>query len=138
MIFDVSLKFFDKNKKIDKIFLKLYGYSFQKTNKIIRYLGLNKLKNKYYQLNYLGNFKIKKIIKQLSLEKIEQKLQNENYLIMRNIKSLKTYKALRLKLFLPVRGQRTKNNAQTQKRKKTKNSFIQNKDKKKINIKKTN
>lgn len=136
MIFDVSLKFLNINKKLDKILLNLYGYSFQKNNKIIRDLGLNKLKNNYYNLNYLGALKVKKVIKRLSLEKIEQKLQNENYLIFRNIKSLKTYKSLRLKLFLPVRGQRTKTNAQTQKRKKLKNNMIINKDKKKLNIKK--
>ena len=96
---------------------KIYSLSWYKSNLILTIMGINYtswLKNlNYYNINFLiyllKNFNI-------SETKIKRAIElNINQLIHIN-----SYKGIRHKLCLPVRGQRTRTNAGTQRRKRLK------------------
>lgn len=102
-------------KKLLSEFVKVYGINKYSINCFNRdfgfnsYLGIN-LKNfskyelKQFELYFLEHFEI--------MENLRQKHRNKvNYL-----QKIKSYRGLRHKLKLPVRGQRTHTNANTKRR----------------------
>lgn len=103
-----------KHKPFLKTIKNIYGIGVSKTNHFINFYGLNPHTNpKYIKKNYSNNIK-----KDTNIFLIERLLKTN---IKNNITFLlenKTYKGLRHKLKYPVRGQRTRTNAKTTKKKK--------------------
>ncbi|MGX7585831.1 ribosomal protein uS13 [Candidatus Vidania fulgoroideorum] len=97
----------------------IFGIGRARAKEICEALCLNK------QVRHLTNKDIENIVHCIRKYKIEEELKQE---IMDNIKTkmlMKTYKGVRHERFLPVRGQRTRTNAQTRKKYK-KFFFIKN------------
>lgn len=106
-------------KRIDIALLKCFGLSHTTTFPIIVRLGHNfgqkkiiKKKKNVLKLDWF----VPKIIRRM---KVLQglKLRYLVYNKIKKIKRLKTFKGFKHSLYLPVRGQRTRKNAQTQKSK---------------------
>jgi len=106
-----------EKKEIRAALKNIYGVGWHKANKIVSKIGL-----KYpYFINNLNYYNINLILFLLkgmviSDTKIKRVIDN-------NIKKLimtSSYKGVRHKMNLPVRGQRTRTNARTQKRKRQK------------------
>lgn len=103
-----------EKKEIRISLMKIYGISWLKSNKIIDKIGLAKP----YFSNNLNDYYINLILYILkgfilSDTKIKRIIDNNiNNLLINN-----SYKGSRHRLTLPVRGQRTRTNAATQRRK---------------------
>ncbi len=103
-----------ERKEIRISLMNIYGISWQKSNKIINKLGLSKP----YFSNNLNDYYINLILYILkgfiiSDTKIKRIIDNNiNNLLINNC-----YRGSRHRLTLPVRGQRTRTNAATQRRK---------------------
>ena len=104
------------NKKLEISLTYIYGIGRKKSNEIILKLGLD------------PNMKAKDLSKE-EIAKLNATLQSDEYMVegdlRREVKNniarliaLKTYRGLRHRLGLPVRGQRTRSNAHTRKGKK--------------------
>lgn len=116
---DIGLKEFNKLYKVD--------INLEEFNKMFNVFGAKHL-SKHFLINMLGhnsrlNFSF---LKQKNLEPVQQlvlkSLTGKKLILFRqtNISFMeynKTYKGVRHKLFLPVRGQRTHTNAKTCKKK---------------------
>jgi small subunit ribosomal protein S13 len=119
-------KFKKKERNIFGIFSEIYGISRKNVEKIIL-LNFGFLKNKkaiekdFDEINSLFLIKVQFILEKYKKKNIQDILrkQQENYDID-ILKPSASYKALRKKNYLPCRGQRTKTNAQTCKKKKKK------------------
>lgn len=101
------------NKKISLAIKKNYNLNWYKSNLIINLIGFQDLfiiKNlNYYYLNIML-FLLKGLI--LSETRIKRNIElNINHLI-----SINSYRGIRHKFNLPVRGQRTRTNAKSQKK----------------------
>jgi ribosomal protein S13 len=112
-----------EKKRLDISLLDCFGLSHTSTLRIYSKLGYNfGFKNKKIK-NHLNDFNLIKMewfipqmIRRLHIIHTI-KLRYSLYNSLKKIKALKTLKGFRHTLFLPVRGQRTKKNAQTQKSK---------------------
>lgn len=119
MLFLYEKKISDK-KRLDLALQECYGLGFFNSLRIFSKTGFNK-KTK---LSSLSPFLFKQVIKNvnrvilytfgLSVELYKKK---SLILDLKKLQNLRSYKSIRHVLFLPVRGQRSKNNSQTQKRK---------------------
>lgn len=94
------------------------GYSFYQDYKVRNYLGVSYLYFKLKKKLTLINLKEAKIIKKSFLG---NKISLHRKLKLKKAQKINTFKGLRARQNLPVRGQRTKNNAKTQKRTKNLN-----------------
>ena len=104
----------EKNLNLINYFNKIYGLKFNKSSLLCKDLGLDK-NFKYSNLTKKDLRKINDLIFVKNKYKLESDLKKEFYDNIKFLKQLKTYKGIRHSLFLPVRGQNTKNNAKTQK-----------------------
>jgi small subunit ribosomal protein S13 len=92
---------------------KIYGINKQTSQKICFALGLNKL----MRFNALTNAQLAKIQKFISTTyNIQTLLKKEKNLNIQRLIDNKSYRGKRHILNLPVRGQRTRSNAQTVKK----------------------
>lgn len=100
--------------EMEKALLKIKGCNLYKAKKIKNYMGLNRpyiIKNlNYYNLNFLLYLLKGLVLSDTRLKRII----DTNITRLININS---YKGIRHKLGLPVRGQRTRTNAGTQRSK---------------------
>ena len=106
-------KYISPQKTIQSALTRIYGIGFWRVKKITSALCIN-LNKRFYELTPTQISKLSKFV--VSHHKVGTTLQRE---INENIKSLikiRCYKGLRHKNRLPVRGQRTHTNAQTQKK----------------------
>ncbi len=107
-------------KRIDIALLNCFGLSHTTTIPVIIRLGFNFGENNKLikRKNQLNNIKmdwfVPKIIRKMKI-KHGLKLRYLLYNKIRILKRIKTFRGFKHNLFLPVRGQRTRKNAQTQK-----------------------
>lgn len=85
----------------------------------------NKLKIKDKKVFLLSKEELKKIKFEIKKYKIEGELKKEIFINIRRLIDIKSYRGLRHLKFLPVRGQRTRNNSKTR-RKRKKYFFVKN------------
>jgi ribosomal protein S13 len=109
-------------KRIDIALLNCFGLSHTSTTPILIRLGFNfnettKMIRKKHHLNIIKmDWFVPKIIRRMRI-KHGLKLRYLLYNKIRILKRIKTLRGFKHNLFLPVRGQRTRKNAQTQKSK---------------------
>ena len=116
-IFDNKIS---EKKRVDLVLRECYGIGKTHSFRIFAKMGFN-VKTKMKDLPK-GIFKqidtrITYIVKMLFHLQVEAVARHFLHLEMKIIRNNKSYRSLRHFFKLPVRGQRTKNNAQTQKRK---------------------
>lgn len=90
----------------------IYGIGRATANEILKSTGINpdtKMKD-------LTEEELGKIREQLNQYTIEGDLRRENSMNIRSLREINCYRGLRHKAGLPVRGQNTKNNARTRKK----------------------
>ena len=115
------------NKNIYIYLISIYGVNKKTSLYICNFLGINP----YSKVLYLTNLELKKIEyfieqKYLTDRKLKQKIKSN----IKQLIDLKCYKGRRHFLGLPVRGQRTQDNAKTQKRLSNFNSTLKKNDNK--------
>jgi small subunit ribosomal protein S13 len=127
-----------ENKPIVIGLTNIYGIGFTRSKLICHKLGINPLS----QPKDLINKQLSKLGKLINRYSIEMDLKKNIKNNIQKLINLGTYRGLRHKLGLPVRGQRTRSNARTQKylSKKIKTKIISNNNRKiiKKKIKKNN
>ena len=101
-----------ENKRIEIALTYIYGIGRSKANEILEAAKIDKDK-KVKALSEDEVNKIRKIIE--TQEKIEGDLRKELTLNIKRLMDIGSYKGLRHRRRLPVRGQRTKTNARTRK-----------------------
>ena len=101
-----------KNKRIEVALTYIYGIGRPTSNMILNRIGINKNK-KVEGLTDEEITKIREIIEQ-ELQ-VEGDLRREINLNIKRLMDLGSYRGLRHRRGLPVRGQRTKTNARTRK-----------------------
>ncbi|BBA84853.1 30S ribosomal protein S13 [endosymbiont of Pachyrhynchus infernalis] len=115
------------NKYIYISLTYIYGIGFSLSKKICKCLNIN-LNTK---VSDLSNQNIEDIKKELNKYIIENDLKRINYFNIKKLIDLGSYRGIRHKKHLPVRGQRTRTNAKTCKKylkdKIIKNKFIKSK-----------
>lgn len=95
---------------------KIFGLGVGKILKICSVLGLH-YTTRLYTLTSIQFSKLKFLVERHNF--VGKQLQQIIIWKINKIKRMNSYKSFRHKLRLPVRGQRTRTNAQTQKKKKT-------------------
>jgi small subunit ribosomal protein S13 len=106
-------------KRLDISLLSCFGISHTSSLRASSKLGLNfgLKKSKDHSLKFIKKeWFIPEMIRRLNIVHT-MRLRFNLYNNVKKIKSLKIYRGFRHSLFLPVRGQRTKKNARTQKNK---------------------
>ena len=102
------------NKSFLKNIKKIYGIGDNRIQQFLLYYGLNsRINSKYIKKNYSNEIK-KKINTFLTERALKNNIKN-NIIFLSDIKN---YRGVRHKLKYPVRGQRTRTNAKTTKKKK--------------------
>ncbi len=107
-------------KRIDLSMQECFGVGKYISRCILVKLGFNfKIKQKQISKKVFSQLDLRILnnIEKIFFFRIESKLRNHLARNIKAVKNLKNYKSLRHFMKLPVRGQRTKNNAQTQKKK---------------------
>ena len=95
---------------------KIFGIGLNKANQIICLLGITK-NTKFKDINYSYQLKLNKIIiHYIHGFRAKRNLKNNILLLFEN----RSYRGVRHSYFLSVRGQRTRTNAKTQRKKKNK------------------
>jgi small subunit ribosomal protein S13 len=121
-----------KGKKINIMLLQCFGIGNTSSVKILAKLGFNlglknKSKNKFKKFY---NLKLERfipfLIRRILRRNLGSFLKNILFLKMKKLRNLKTERAFKHLMCLPVRGQHTKTNARTQK--------LKRKQRKKISI----
>lgn len=92
---------------------KIKGINIKTITKFRKILGLNTYKKKVIQTTYQNILALKKLIR---LNKIDQILNISIKKRILHLINLKTFRGIRHKHKYPVRGQRTRTNAKTQKK----------------------
>jgi small subunit ribosomal protein S13 len=119
-IYSLNERKYFKEKRLETALLYCLGIGKTQSRRIIAKIGINRIK----KLNDKGfNLKLKKNLSLLLYEfvkkslKIRVSLEYMQFCRQKfgELKESKCYKAIRHTHFLPVRGQRTKTNAKTQK-----------------------
>jgi len=106
-----------KNKKGEIALTYIYGVGRSTARKVLAQAGVDK-DIKVQDWNYEQITAIRKILSENY--KLEGELRSEMQLNIKRLIDIGSYRGMRHRLGLPVRGQRTKNNARTRKgRKKT-------------------
>lgn len=116
-IFDTKIS---EKKRVDLVLRECYGIGKTHSFRIFAKLGFNvstKLKNLPKRIFTQIDTRITYIVNRLFRLKVEAACRHYLHLQLKTIRNNKSYRSLRHFFKLPVRGQRTKNNAQTQKRK---------------------
>jgi small subunit ribosomal protein S13 len=115
-ILNVNLK---SSSKVSYSLTRLYGFGIHLTNLMLNDLNIGH----DYRVKDLNQTTIIKIIKWVDKNKIliESSLKQKITSDINKLKSIKTYRGLRHIYGLPVRGQRTKTNASSIKRKNSQN-----------------
>lgn len=119
-IFDTKIS---EKKRVDLVLRECYGIGKTHSFRIFAKLGFNvstKLKHLPKRIFSQIDTRITYIVNRLFRLKVEAACRHHLHLQLKAIKNNKSYKSLRHFFKLPVRGQRTKNNAQTQKKKTSK------------------
>ena len=115
-IFDTKIS---EKKRVDLVLRECYGIGKTHSFRIFAKLGFNirtKMKDLPRRIFNQMETRITYIVKRLFRLRVEAVCRHFLHLQMKIIKNNKSYRSLRHFFKLPVRGQRTKNNAQTQKR----------------------
>nr|QDA21745.1 ribosomal protein S13 [Proschkinia sp. SZCZR1824] len=110
-LFEVELQ---ENQFVYKAFTKIFGIGHTKTSFICKKLGFSK----NYKVKDLTKSQILKITNLLELSQfvLSSDLQKVKSLNLQRLISIKSYRGLRLRQGLPVRGQRTHTNGRTSKK----------------------
>jgi len=103
------------NKKVEYGLTAIFGIGLHTAQKIIAHIGIDRSK-RIKELNEEEITKIRKLIE--SEYKVEGALRAEIAGDVKRLIDIGSYRGLRHKLGLPVRGQRTRTNARTRKGKK--------------------
>lgn len=110
-----------KNKNIRIIFLYCFGIGFVNSSKIVSKIGSNlydkKSLIKFKNFNIIAKNYIVLLIRRFIKKTLGVALKNLIFIHLKKLRILGTKKSINHTLFLPVRGQKTKYNAQTQKSK---------------------
>lgn len=118
MLFLFEKKISEK-KRLDLALQECYGLGKYQAFRIFVKLGFNK-KTKMKQMSFRIFKQIIKNVIRILVKSfrllVEDFRRKRLVLLLKNLKLLNSYKSIRHFYYLPVRGQRTKNNAQTQKR----------------------
>jgi small subunit ribosomal protein S13 len=119
ILFIFDNKYSDK-KRVDLVLRECYGVGKTHSFRVFAKMGFNK-KTKLQDLRrkpafYVGST-IVSLVQKLFRLQVELTCRHFLGLRMKVIRNNQTYRSLRHFFKLPTRGQRTKNNAQTQKRK---------------------
>ncbi len=137
-VFDTRIS---SKKRVDIALLGCFGLGHTSTEKVLSKLGYNfsynnNNKSGIWRIGNSANLQKRKklnlevyipeVIKRYVGKRVGIFLKHLLFLQMKSLRRLKMLRSFRHSLFLPVRGQRTRKNAKTQKKKK--------KDKKKIQI----
>lgn len=115
-IFDTKIS---EKKRIDLVLRECYGIGKTNSFRIFAKLGFNirtKMKQLPRRIFSQMESRVTYIVHRLFKLNVEVVARHLLHLQMKIIKNNKSYRTLRHFFKLPVRGQRTKNNAQTQKR----------------------
>lgn len=116
-IFDNKIS---EKKRVDLVLRECYGIGKTHSFRIFAKMGFNvktKMKDLPKVIFKQIDTRITYIVKMLFHLQVEAVARHFLHLEMKIIRNNKSYRSLRHFFKLPVRGQRTKNNAQTQKRK---------------------
>lgn len=116
-IFDTKIS---ERKRLDLVLRECYGIGKTHSFRIFAKLGFNintKMKNLPKRIFKQIDNRITYIVQRLFRLKVEIVARHFLHLQLKIVKNNRSYRSLRHFFKLPVRGQRTKNNAQTQKRK---------------------
>jgi small subunit ribosomal protein S13 len=116
-IFDTKIS---EKKRVDLVLRECYGIGKTHSFRIFAKLGFNirtKMKNLPERLFKQIDSRIAYIVNRLFRLKVETLCRHLLHLQLKVIRNNKSYRSLRHFFKLPVRGQRTRNNAQTQKKK---------------------
>ena len=100
-------------KKVKIALTYVYGIGLASAQKILREAGVD-LEKRVSELSHSELDRIRSIIES-GKYKVEGELRQEIYQNIKRLKDIKTYRGLRHRLGLPVRGQRTRRNAHTRK-----------------------
>lgn len=115
-IFDNKIS---ERKRVDLVLRECYGIGKTHSFRVFAKMGFNvvtKMKHLKRRIFSSMVFQITVIVKVLFELQVELVCRHFLLLRMKVIRNNKSYRSLRHYLRLPVRGQRTRNNAQTQKR----------------------
>jgi small subunit ribosomal protein S13 len=116
-IFDTKIS---EKKRVDLVLRECYGIGKTHSFRIFAKLGFNvrtKMRDLPYRLFKQIDSRIAYIVNRLFRLKVETFSKHLLHLQLKTVRNNKSYRSLRHFFKLPVRGQRTRNNAQTQKRK---------------------
>jgi small subunit ribosomal protein S13 len=116
-IFDTKIS---EKKRVDLVLRECYGIGKTHSFRIFAKLGFNirtKMKDLPSRLFKQIDSRITYVVNRLFRLKVETFSRHLLHLQLKVIRNNKSYRSLRHFFKLPVRGQRTRNNAQTQKRK---------------------
>jgi small subunit ribosomal protein S13 len=116
-IFDTKIS---EKKRVDLVLRECYGIGKTHSFRIFAKLGFNirtKMKDLPERLFKQIDSRIAYIVNRLFRLKVETLCRHLLHLQLKVIRNNKSYRSLRHFFKLPVRGQRTRNNAQTQKKK---------------------
>ncbi len=100
-----------KNKRIDAALPYIYGIGWSLGKKILKEIGVDPS----LRVSALTEQDIKKIREALQEYRVEGDLRREISMNIKRLIDIGSYRGLRHKRNLPVRGQRTKTNARTRK-----------------------
>jgi small subunit ribosomal protein S13 len=115
-IFDTKIS---EKKRVDLVLRECYGIGKTHSFRIFAKLGFNiqtKMKDLPKRLFKQIDSRITYIVNRLFHLKVETLCRHLLHLRLKVVRNNKSYRSLRHFFRLPVRGQRTKNNAQTQKK----------------------
>jgi len=116
-IFDTKIS---EKKRVDLVLRECYGIGKTHSFRIFAKLGFNihtKMKDLPRRLFKQIDSRITYIVNRLFRLKVETLCRHLLHLQLKVVRNNKSYRSLRHFFKLPVRGQRTRNNAQTQKKK---------------------
>jgi len=117
MVFIFNTKISPK-KRIDISLLDCFGLNHTSNIKLVAKLGLNNVHKSLFNVNFPKlnlDLYLPELVKRNLRQFVGLTLKNFIFMRLRRMKRLKNFKSFRHSLFLPVRGQRTRKNAQTQK-----------------------
>ena len=100
-----------KNKRIEFALPYIYGIGLTRARNILRFLGIS-FDTRVYQLDEKQTSEIQKEVSKFA---VEGDLRKEVLLNIRRLQQIGSYRGIRHRKGLPVRGQRTKTNARTRK-----------------------
>ena len=115
MLFLFNTKIPSTKKRLDIALLKIFGLNHANGTRVFAKLGLRHDILSILPSRFNSDFYLSAHVRRNVQHPVGLNLKNLIFLRLRNLKRLKNFKSFRHSLFLPVRGQRTKKNSQTQK-----------------------